>query len=521
MCYTHAPPPCTHTSISMLGLSRSVVAGLTASLAVFSAGVHGGGANLPIIPADKTTPVHQRIALKGADSVAVGWNTYQEQGQPCVLYGASQDKLSGKACSTSSQTYKSSRTWSNSVTITGLQPATQYYYKIVSTNSTTVPFKTGRKAGDMTPFAANTVIDLGVYGEDGYTIKTAAEKRLIPYMSASPDHTTIAQLVKTLDDYELVIHPGDLAYADDFYLKGHNLLDGKDAYEAILEQFYDQLSPVSGLRHYMVSPGNHEADCREAGYIPGTCPEGQSNFTDFMLRFGNIMPTTFDSTSSNSTAVQLRSKAKSLANPPFWFSFDYGMAHVVMIDTETDFPKAPDQIGGESFYLFAESHGRPGQQLDFLEADLASVDRSITPWLIVAGHRPWYSTGSNQGCDACQKAFEPLLYRYGVDVGVFGHVHNSQRFVPVYNNSADPAGQKNPKAPMYIVSGGTGNIEGLSDVGDRQPFNAFAYADDFSYGTLRFHNQTHLQIDFIKSSDGSLLDSSVLVKDHSTAFVVQ
>lgn len=29
------------------------------------------------------------------------------------------------------------------------------------------------------------------------------------------------------------------------------------------------------------------------------------------------------------------------------------------------------------------------------------------------------------------------------------HVHNLQRFNPAYNNTADPAGLNNPKAPMY------------------------------------------------------------------------
>jgi hypothetical protein len=498
-----------------------------------SFGIHGRshrrqlGANLPTIPGDKSTPVHQRIAVKSPSSVAIGWNTYQQLGQPCVQYGTSAKSLSKKTCSQSSVTYPSSRTWTNTVVLNGLTPSTQYYYKIVSTNTSTstVPFKTARKPGDMTPFSMNTIIDLGVYGEDGYTIKSPAEKRLVPYMSASPDHTTIAQLVKTLPNYELVIHPGDLGYADDWYLKGHNLADGKDAYEAILEQFYDQLSPVSGQRHYMVSPGNHEAACREVGYVPGTCPEGQANFTDFMNRFGALMPTAFDSTSKNKTAVALRQKAKSLAKPPFWYSFDYGGVHVLMFDTETDFTDAPDQPGGSAMLYGGPFGDTKTQQLDFVNADLASVDRSITPWVVVAGHRPWYTTAgdatSHGGCTQCQTAFESIFYRYGVDIGVFGHVHNSQRFLPVYNNTADPAGMNNPKAPMYIVSGGTGNIEGLSAVGDRQSYNAFAYADDFSYASLTFKSKNALQINFIRSSDGSVLDSSTLTKSHNVAFVNQ
>jgi hypothetical protein len=73
------------------------------------------------------------------------------------------------------------------------------------------------------------------------------------------------------------------------------------------------------------------------------CPEGQKNFTDFMNRFGATMPSTFASTSASQTAKVNANKAAALANPPFWYSFEYGMAHIVMIDTETDFKDAPDR----------------------------------------------------------------------------------------------------------------------------------------------------------------------------------
>jgi hypothetical protein len=62
-----------------------------------------------------------------------------------------------------------------------------------------------------------------------------------------------------------------------------------------------------------------------------------------MNRFGATMPSTFASTSASQTAKVNANKAAALANPPFWYSFEYGMAHIVMIDTETDFKNAPDR----------------------------------------------------------------------------------------------------------------------------------------------------------------------------------
>ncbi|KAH7390743.1 Metallo-dependent phosphatase-like protein [Phaeosphaeria sp. MPI-PUGE-AT-0046c] len=478
-------------------------------------------ASYPAIPQDKTTPVQQRLAVKGLNAVSVGWNTYQKVTQSCVEYGTSSDALTSKQCSTSSVTYPTSRTYSNTVFLTGLTPATTYYYKISSGNSSVDRFFSPRLPGDKTPFSITATPDLGVYGADGFTIKGDQSKRdTIPQIEPSLNHTTIDHLARTVDEYEFVLHPGDLAYADDWFEKPKNLLDGKNAFQAILEQFYAQLAPIAGRKLYMASPGNHEVACQEIPVLTLACPEGQKNFTDFMNRFGATMPTSFASTSANETAKINANKAAALANPPFWYSFEYGMAHIVMIDTETDFLNAPDQPGG-SAGLNGGPFGVANQQLDFLAADLASVDRTVTPWVIVGGHRPWYTTKGSSPCTACQAAFEPLLYKYGVDLAIFGHVHNSQRFLPVNNSIADPAKLNDPKSPMYIVAGGAGNIEGLTSVGGNSTTNVFAYADDFSYGKISFLDANNLKVEFIRSSTGDVLDSSVLFKSHKQRFVVQ
>jgi acid phosphatase len=132
-----------------------------------------------------------------------------------------------------------------------------------------------------------------------------------------------------------------------------------------------------------------------------------------------------------------------------------------------------------------------------------------------------YTTGSGNGCDSCLAAFENIFYKYGVDLGVFGHVHNSQRFAPVVNGTADSNGMENPKAPMYIIAGGAGNIEGLSSVGAKPDYTEFAYADDYSYASITFVDEENLKVDFIRSSTGDILDSSTLYKEHKTQFIVQ
>jgi hypothetical protein len=148
------------------------------------------------------------------------------------------------------------------VTLTGLKPGTTYYYKIGSTNSSVEHFFSPRVPGDKTPFSVVATPDLGVYGADGFTIAGDQTKRdMIPQIDPSLNHSTIDHLTRTVDDYEFVLHPGDLAYADDWFEKPKNLFDGKNAFEAILEQFYTQLAPIAGRKPYMVSPGNHEVAC--------------------------------------------------------------------------------------------------------------------------------------------------------------------------------------------------------------------------------------------------------------------
>ena len=64
----------------------------------------------------------------------------------------------------------------------------------------------------------------------------------------------------------------------------------------------------------------------------------------------------------------------------------------------------------------------------FMEEDLAKVDRAVTPWIVLNGHRPIYTTSSGGAAPYgvvpvaldLQEALEPLLYKYAVDVSFPG-----------------------------------------------------------------------------------------------------
>lgn len=71
-------------------------------------------------------------------------------------------------------------------------------------------------------------------------------------------------------------------------------------------------------------------------------------------------------------------------------------------------------------------------QYKWLEKDLASVDRFVTPWLVAAWHPPWYSTykAHYKEAECMRVAMEDLLYSYGVDIVFNGHVSEWTTYVP-------------------------------------------------------------------------------------------
>ncbi len=126
----------------------------------------------------------------------------------------------------------------------------------------------------------------------------------------------------------------------------------------------------------------------------------------------------------------------------FWYSFDYGLAHFVSINGETDFPNSPewpfarDTKAGETLptagQTFITDSGPFGDvdgsyndnsayaQYKWLAKDLAAADRTKMPWVIVMSHRPMYSSGVSSYQKNLRAAFEALLLQNGVDTYLSG-----------------------------------------------------------------------------------------------------
>lgn len=367
------------------------------------------------------------------------------------------------------------------VEIYNLQPGTTYYYQIPGGNGTTpsdvLSFTTARAAGDATPFSVAVLNDMG-------------------YTNARGTHEQLVDAVN--EGAAFIWHGGDISYADDWYeaildceltgpdawplcyngseslVPGNSSLypngvdnpeylrplpkgekanqggplggDISTVYETNWDLWQQWMNDITKYVPYMVDPGNHEAACAEfdgtgdplAMYLNNnatlgstgnssltyySCPPSQRNYTAYQHRFR--MP---------GDAVGGRSN--------FWYSFDYGLAHFIAFDGETDYYQSPeypfvaDLKGNETMPTpdetystdsgpFGEIKGsykdnKAYEQYQWLLKDLQSVDRTKTPWVFAQSHRPMYSTEVASYQTHMRNAFEDLFLEYGVDAYMAG-----------------------------------------------------------------------------------------------------
>jgi hypothetical protein len=124
------------------------------------------------------------------------------------------------------------------------------------------------------------------------------------------------------------------------------------------------MEPMAARAPWMGSVGNHEA---------------ANGFSEWRARFSYY----------NSVAK------RSGSDDQMFYSYNHGLVHYVHVSTETAIPAA------------------------WLESDLKSVDRSVTPWVIAVGHKEkWMQLGTVDF-----KTYDALFRAYGVDLYVTGHQH--------------------------------------------------------------------------------------------------
>lgn len=274
--------------------------------------------------------------------------------------------------------------------------------------------------------------------------------------------------------FDAILHVGDLAYD----MAQDNARFG--------DEFMRQMQPVAGLVPYMTCPGNHE---------------NHYNFLNYKSRF------TMPGNGRND-------------EPNMFYSVNIGPAHIVAVTTEF-------------FYFTNYGWKQIADQYAWLEKDLAEAARpenlAKQPWIILMGHRPPYCN-VNDDPEMCVQAnmvrvglpgieaygFEPLLYKYGVDLAFWAHEHAYERTYPVYDNivmnGTNTDAYENPGATVHIINGAAGNREKNDGFKTDLPAYSAFRNSDFGYGRMIIFNETHLYFEQVSAEKGVVIDRMMIKK---------
>ncbi|KAH8964065.1 hypothetical protein BDL97_04G044600 [Sphagnum fallax] len=276
--------------------------------------------------------------------------------------------------------------------------------------------------------------------------------------------------VTTLEHYaqssgKCLLYVGDLSYADNYPFY----------YQVRWDTWSRLIESSAAYQPWIWTSGNHEIE-----FLPEV---GETKiFKSFKARF----PTPYKA--SNSTSQ-------------LWYSIKRGSAHIIVLASYS-------------------SYGIFSPQWTWLQTELSTVDRNVTPWLLVLLHCPWYNSNaaSYMAGESMRVVFEQMVVTSQVDVVFAGHVHAYERTFPVSNILYNITNglcipELNPAAPTYIVIGDGGNNEGPSSTFTEPQPNYSAYREaSFGHGLFDIKNRTHAIWTWHRNQDGEpvVADSVIL-----------
>jgi len=275
-----------------------------------------------------------------------------------------------------------------------------------------------------------------------------------------------------------LLHPGDLGYAMG------------SAY--IWDVWGTLVEPITSRIPYMVTVGNHEYD--HAGLHPepsGAPPGGWHPSGTSPVPWGNLGDDSrgecgvpvwarFNGTGSANPAVDV--DPVSSANGVYWYSFNEGPVHVVVLSSEHDWR-------------------RTSRQYAWLAADLGAVNRSSTPWIMLATHRMMYETET--GCDgdfalslAFREEVEPLLHASRVNLMMVGHQHSYERSCAAFQGECVADGVS---GTVHMVVGSAGAKVQTGSFSRNNTKFSLKHAN--TYGYIRLDaNVARLRVEFVRTN---------------------
>eukprot|EP00249_Psilotum_nudum_P019448 c27256_g1_i1 orf=818-2812(-) len=353
-----------------------------------------------------------------------------------------------------------------------LEPGKQYFYQVGSDEGGwSKVFSFISASSDLDETFAFLFGDMGVSIPYTTFLWTQAEaKNTMKWL--------MRDLVELREKPSFISHIGDISYAR--------------GYAWLWDAFFSQIEPVASQAPYHVCIGNHEYDWPSQPWKPawaenvyGTDGGGECG-VPYSLRFH--MPGNFSFTTGKGT-LPIRN---------LYHSVNFGAVHFIFFSTETDFLPGSDQY-------------------NFLKEDLQDVNRDITPFVVVLGHRPMY-TSDNALRDAplssqMRHHLEPLLIDYNVDLVLWGHVHKYERTCAI-KNFVCANSDKGEKYPVHVIIGMGGQDwqphwkpreKHPNDPIYPQPKWSVFRSDQLGYTRLHANRDT-LTLSYIGNHDGEVHD---------------
>ena len=294
------------------------------------------------------------------------------------------------------------------------------------------PWRTYYSCGDDRGFSE-------IYNFTGSTARSSEYVRLAVFGDVGSYSDSLQVRDKIIGyNYNTVIQAGDISYANGNQTRW-------DVYGLDWE-------PLFASTITQVLPGNHDGEWIYGNNYTDKPEGGGDSGVSYSVRFHGPGPNvTFNSVH---TGVMFSNA--------FYWSINIGTVHFTAVSGLLNFSS-------------------DSTQYTWLMNDLLSVNRTVTPWVIVSLHYPLYCTmgdcfcnytaGSNCGSTTIglkaitsrfmKDALEPLLVNNHVDLVITGHEHAYERTYPVNNfvvTSYNSTDYINPSAPIHVMIG-TGGAE--------------------------------------------------------------
>lgn len=410
-------------------------------------------------------PTGVHLALTGLEGqMMVSWTSNRSsEGTPGIFYGSG--TISNLTVAANTQvTYSASDMctapandtenfrdpgYTFTAVIAGLTPGEPFWYQVGHfPNDMSEPIK-AMAAPALSGF---TPVSVAIFGDMGVSERFGSTSFAKVYPQANRTATYLEAAV-TRGDVDLVVLIGDLSYAR--------------GYAAQWDQWLVEVEPIASRVPLHVSIGNHEMDYEGQKFKPSWANYGSDSGGECGVPYVSRFPTPYSSGRGN-----------------LWYSFRQGPIHFLIMSMEHDFTAGSDQF-------------------DFIQADLAGVNRTETPFVIVAGHRPVYTSFfRDDGLLGEQliASIEPLMVKFGVDAFLAGHVHEFEYTTRIVN------WHPNPQGPMHFLVGSGGNDYQVPPTFPQPEWSVYR-SYQYGFGLLKAHSPSDLEFQFITDEDGSVAKS--------------